>query len=216
MFVLYMLILLFVASSSLKFPAFRSSRSAVSPSSAASSVHTPQESLEKAHDTYIWKYDYEIKYVRYGSDDLPPLLLIPGFGVGTFHYDRNIPELSKNFQVFSLDLLGQGMSWPLSRPTAEQRLCYSIDNWREQVQFFVENIIQKPVHIAGNSLGGYLAVCLASTNPELVKSLILLNAAPFWAFLPSTGAFRSSCGSLAEAMSNPLLLPLLLQNNNIR
>jgi hypothetical protein len=40
-----------------------------------------------------------------------PLLLLPGFGVGTFHYDRNIEKLSTDgdMDVYSLDLLGQGI-----------------------------------------------------------------------------------------------------------
>lgn len=32
--------------------------------------------------------------------------------------------------------------------------------------------------------GGYLAVSLAAAHPSAVKGLILLNATPFWAFLP--------------------------------
>lgn len=140
---------------------------------------------------YIWKYDYEISYVKSGDETKPALLLIPGFGVGKFHYDRNILNLSKDFQIFSLDLLGQGKSWPKTHPTAEQQLCYSVETWVEQVQYFIENIIKRPVHIAGNSLGGYLAVCLAFAQPSVVKSLILLNASPFWAFLPPKNILRS-------------------------
>jgi len=34
----------------------------------------------------------------------------------------------------------------------------------------------RPAYIAGNSLGGFLAVNLASQHPELVKGLVLLNA----------------------------------------
>jgi len=57
---------------------------------------------------YTWKHDFEVSFVREGQADKPALLLLPGFGVGAFHYDRNIQELSKNFEVYSLDLLGQG------------------------------------------------------------------------------------------------------------
>jgi pimeloyl-ACP methyl ester carboxylesterase len=35
---------------------------------------------------------------------------------------------------------------------------------------------QGPVYIAGNSLGGYLAVMVASRRPDLVKGLFLMNA----------------------------------------
>jgi hypothetical protein len=52
-----------------------------------------------------WKHNWNIHYVHKGTG--PPLLLIPGFGVGTFHYDKNIDELSKLYSVYSLDLFGQ-------------------------------------------------------------------------------------------------------------
>jgi pimeloyl-ACP methyl ester carboxylesterase len=34
-----------------------------------------------------------------------------GFGVGTFHYENQLKELS-GYQIYSFDLLGQGQSWP--------------------------------------------------------------------------------------------------------
>ena len=37
----------------------------------------------------------------------------------------------------------------------------------------------------GNSLGGFVAVYFAACNPQLVKGVTLLNATPFWGFLPN-------------------------------
>jgi len=81
-----------------------------------------------------------------------------------------------------LDLLGQGRSWPDGPVTPDQKLCYSIELWRDQILHFIRDTIKEPVHIAGNSLGGYLAVTVASTDPKLIKSVVLLNPTPFWAF----------------------------------
>jgi pimeloyl-ACP methyl ester carboxylesterase len=47
------------------------------------------------------------------------------------------------------------------------------------------------VHVAGNSLGGFLAVAAASSRPDLFKSLTLLNAAPFWGFAAPEGEPRN-------------------------
>ena len=190
------------------FPSFRSSsRIAQSSHKLAQSVSadpaitniTPTN-VNLNYRSYIWKHDYKIGFVTFGNEDNPPLLLIPGFGVGAFHYERNIPILAKDYHVFSLDLLGQGSSWPSSRPTQEQQLRYSIDTWLEQISYFIENVIGKPVHVTGNSLGGYLAVCLAATKSSAVKSLILINAAPFWSFQPSKETLSSSL--LASLLSN--------------
>lgn len=46
-------------------------------------------------------------------------------------------------------------------------------------------VIGEPVYIVGNSLGGYVALYLAASNPQLVKGVTLLNATPFWGFLPN-------------------------------
>lgn len=35
-----------------------------------------------------------------------------------------------------------------------------------------------------NSLGGYLSVATSAARNDLIKSVILLNATPFWAFAP--------------------------------
>lgn len=36
-----------------------------------------------------------------------------------------------------------------------------------------------------NSLGGYLSVAISAARNDLIKSVILLNASPFWAFAPA-------------------------------
>ena len=59
-----------------------------------------------------------------------------------------------------------------------------MENWRDQIIHFIEEVVGSDVHLAGNSLGGFLAVMVASKRPDLVKSLVLFNPAPFWGFLP--------------------------------
>lgn len=46
-------------------------------------------------------------------------------------------------------------------------------------------VIGEPVYIVGNSLGGFVALYLAASSPHLVKGVTLLNATPFWGFLPN-------------------------------
>jgi hypothetical protein len=45
-----------------------------------------------------WKWGSKISYVRAGRTG-PPLLLVHGFGVGAYHFFRNIPELARNHKV---------------------------------------------------------------------------------------------------------------------
>ncbi len=47
------------------------------------------------------------RYLRAGTQG-PALLLVHGFGVAAWHYERNLPGLAQHFQVYAIDLLGQG------------------------------------------------------------------------------------------------------------
>lgn len=46
-------------------------------------------------------------------------------------------------------------------------------------------VIKEPVYVVGNSLGGFVALSFAACNPQLVKGVTLLNATPFWGFVPN-------------------------------
>ncbi|KAF6151096.1 hypothetical protein GIB67_042431 [Kingdonia uniflora] len=46
-------------------------------------------------------------------------------------------------------------------------------------------VVGEPVYVVGNSLGGFVALNFAACNPHLVKGVTLLNATPFWGFLPN-------------------------------
>ena len=123
-----------------------------------------------------WQWQgYNIYYVQAGKQQSnhPPLLLIHGFGASTDHWQKNIAQLQEHFEVWAIDLLGFGRS-------GKPELQYSGDLWRDQLKDFITEIIGQPVVLAGNSLGGYAALCVASQCPETSKGLILLNSAgPF-------------------------------------
>jgi hypothetical protein len=56
-----------------------------------------------------WKWGSKVSYVRAGRSG-PPLLLVHGFGVGAYHFDRNIPELARTHQVGSSSTSGSSGS----------------------------------------------------------------------------------------------------------
>jgi pimeloyl-ACP methyl ester carboxylesterase len=99
--------------------------------------------------------------------------LVHGFGASTDHWRKNIDQLQSQFQVWAIDLLGFGRS---AKPKQE----YSGNLWREQLHDFITEIIQQPTVLAGNSLGGYAALCVAAAYQNSTAGLILLNSAgPF-------------------------------------
>ena len=122
---------------------------------------------------WLWR-EQKIYFVKAGHNpQLPPLLLVHGFGASTDHWRKNISELSQDFEVYAIDLLGFGRS---QKPAWE----YSGDLWRDQLHDFITENIQRPTVIAGNSLGGYSSLCVAAGYPQSVAGIVLLNSAgPF-------------------------------------
>jgi pimeloyl-ACP methyl ester carboxylesterase len=123
-----------------------------------------------------WQWrGHNVYYVQAGEPhpQRSPLLLVHGFGASTDHWRKNITELSADFQVFAIDLLGFGRS-------AKPNLQYSGDLWRDQLHDFISEIIGQKTILAGNSLGGYACLCVASQRPDSAAGVVLLNSAgPF-------------------------------------
>jgi pimeloyl-ACP methyl ester carboxylesterase len=85
-----------------------------------------------------WEWRGEkIYYVRSGENktSFPPLLLIHGFGASTDHWRKNIAQLSQDFQVWAIDLLGFGRA---AKPAWE----YSADLWRQQIDDFITEVLE--------------------------------------------------------------------------
>jgi len=123
-----------------------------------------------------WQWRQQpVYYVQAGTrhPQRPPLLLIHGFGASTDHWRKNVAGLSDDFEVWAIDLLGFGRS---AKPDWQ----YSGDLWRDQLHDFITQVIGRSVVLAGNSLGGYAALCVAAQRPQAAAGLVLLNSAgPF-------------------------------------
>jgi pimeloyl-ACP methyl ester carboxylesterase len=123
-----------------------------------------------------WQWrGHKIYYVKAGREETqkPPLLLIHGFGASTDHWRKNIAQLQEDFQVWAIDLLGFGRS-------EKANVEYSGNLWCDQLHDFITEVIGQPAVLAGNSLGGYAALCVAAQHPSSTSGLILLNSAgPF-------------------------------------
>lgn len=67
-----------------------------------------------------WKPKMNVHYQKAGCKNLtsPPVLFLPGFGVGSFHYENQLKDLGQDYRVWAIDFLGQGMSLPAENPTS--------------------------------------------------------------------------------------------------
>jgi pimeloyl-ACP methyl ester carboxylesterase len=133
---------------------------------------TTAPSTESTPGQYWQWRGHKVYYVKAGESQVqrPPLLLIHGFGASTDHWRHNINGLNQDFEVYAIDLLGYGRS-------GKPKLEYSGTLWRDQINDFINQVIAKPVVIAGNSLGGYVSLSVAAQCPDVAAGLVLLNSA---------------------------------------
>jgi pimeloyl-ACP methyl ester carboxylesterase len=151
-----------------------------------------------------WQWrEQSIYYVRSGDrhPQRPPLLLIHGFGASTDHWRKNIAGLSRDFEVWAIDLLGFGRS---AKPDWQ----YSGDLWRDQLHEFITKVIGRPAVLAGNSLGGYSALCVAAQRPESAVGLVLLNSAGPFTEMQLTSRPDPLRQTMGKLMQTFLLQPL--------
>lgn len=102
-----------------------------------------------------------------------PLVLLHGLGSSRRAWDPVLPALAARFDVIAVDLPGFGDSAPLygQAEVPPARLA-------ESVAVLLDDLGVTAPHLAGNSLGGWVALELAARRP--VASLTLLSPAGLW------------------------------------
>lgn len=110
-----------------------------------------------------------------GEGEGPPVVLLHGFGASVFSWRKVAPELAAaGFRVVALDLAGFGYS---GRPV--DRAAYTPAGQAAVVAEVLERLGPElgtaPVHLVGHSFGGGVALSLAASRPELVRSLVLAD-----------------------------------------
>lgn len=130
-------------------------------------------------------------YVCQGSG--PPIVLLHGFDSSLFEFRRLIPLLAQSAQVWAVDLSGFGFcvraSVDLSNRTATNRV--DPEAIKQHLHAFCQQMIGQPVVLIGASMGGGVAIDFATSYPEAVKQLILIDAVGFAAG-PAVGKFMFS------------------------
>ena len=140
-------------------------------------------SLKKSE---IWKWkNWEISWSlskNSTNEKNINILLVHGFGASKKHWRYNQDFLSNVFNCYAIDLLGFGES---SQPNAslnyerhiKNSVKYSFDLWSDQISTFCYEVIQSPVYLVGNSIGGVIALKAAEILKEHCKGVILIDCA---------------------------------------
>lgn len=115
--------------------------------------------------------DLDWPYLEGGAPGKTPLVFVHGFAGDKDNWSVIAPYLTKYFHVIAPDLPGFGEN---SRDPA---LPYDLASQTARLKAFLDALgIVKP-HLAGNSMGGWIALRFAIDHPDALASLILLNNA---------------------------------------
>jgi pimeloyl-ACP methyl ester carboxylesterase len=127
-----------------------------------SEIFVPHRFQEQAADLG----EVVMNYATTGPEERPALLLLPGQTESWWGYEAAMPLLAKAFQIFAVDLRGQGR-------TTRTPGRYTIDNMGNDLVRFMDIVIGRPAVVSGNSSGGVLAAWLAAyAKPGQVRAVV--------------------------------------------
>jgi pimeloyl-ACP methyl ester carboxylesterase len=127
----------------------------------------------------------------------PDVVLVHGLGASlAFWYPHIAPRLARAFRTTAYDLRGHGRS---EMPAAG----YSAASMAEDLEAILDGFAIASAHLLGHSFGAVIAIHLALSRPDRVRSLILADPVSWWAQRsPEMGAGLDRIGN--DASGYPL------------
>lgn len=132
------------------------------------SLYTIKNCLKFSENNYYeWRFG-KIRYIKKGNGS--PLLLLHDFTIGSsvYEFHKIIDELSLNYEIYAIDLLGYGLS---DKPN----ITYTNYLFVQLIIDFIKNMIGKKTNIVatGDSIQAALMAC--HNDPEIINKMIFIN-----------------------------------------
>jgi pimeloyl-ACP methyl ester carboxylesterase len=143
----------------------------------------------------------ETNYFEAGSGE--PVLMLHGSGPGVSalaNWQHNIPTLAQRFHVLAPDIVGFGAT---ERPDG---IVYSLRTWSDHVWAFLDAHAIQRTAIVGNSLGGRIALQMATDRPDRITKMVLMGT-PGVGMTPTDGlaalrAYEPSHDAMRDLLRN--------------
>ncbi|MBL1083957.1 4-carboxymuconolactone decarboxylase [Streptomyces actinomycinicus] len=113
---------------------------------------------------------YTLQYRFDGPEDAPVLILGPSLGTTWHMWDRQVPELAKQWRVFRFDLPGHG--------GAPAHPAGAVAELTARLLATLDALGVQRFGYAGCALGGAIGIELALLHPERLASLAVVAASP--------------------------------------
>jgi len=130
-------------------------------------IHMMNEHTESAKDT---PDSIGNLFVVKTGDGFQPIILLPGLGCGPWIFDALATALPSDASVYRVTVAGFNGTPPSSMPVIHATI--------DSLVLLIENFgLVKPVLVA-HSIGGTIALKLASLYPQLLGGAVIIDAAP--------------------------------------
>ena len=114
----------------------------------------------RGHETYSYEWD----------NDGEAVVLLHGGLSKTSSWDYIlVPALEDDFHVFGYDRAGHGF-------TGDKQGSLHFEFQRDEAIAYLEDVVKEPAHLIGYSDGGIIALMVAISRPDLVKSIVAIGA----------------------------------------
>ncbi|MFZ0231104.1 MAG: alpha/beta fold hydrolase [Mycobacterium sp.] len=113
----------------------------------------------------------QTSYLEAGAGE--PVVMLHGSGPGVSamaNWQHNIGALAQRFRVLAPDIVGFGAT---QRP---DDVVYSLRTWTDQIWAFLDTLGIEKTAIVGNSLGGRIALQMATDCPDRITKMVLMGA----------------------------------------
>lgn len=129
---------------------------------------TKNNLLQHVYDSYYdWRFG-QIRYTKTGSGR--PILLIHNLTTGSSMYEFHLleKELSKNYEVYSIDLLGYGLS-------DKANITYTNFLYVQLITDFIKNVIGKKTTIITSGDASSIGIMTTHNDSEIINHLIMIH-----------------------------------------
>jgi pimeloyl-ACP methyl ester carboxylesterase len=148
--------------------------------------------------SFVEHTDYAVSGIRFAHRSAGrgrPIILVHGVGPGTTGEANFLPMLERLTQyreVHLIDLIGFGASERKANPPY-----FDVDVWVRQIEAVIERV-SEPVDVVGNSVGGALALKVASRTAKVRRVMAIGAPAERYAITPELARFWRTPESLAD------------------
>jgi pimeloyl-ACP methyl ester carboxylesterase len=148
-----------------------------------------------------------LNFERRGGGE--PMVLMHGIGGELCVWEPVLEPLAEHLDVIAVDLPGFGHSAPLANGTAPTAVALAT-----AVTGLMDELGIESAHLAGNSLGGWIALELGKT--ERARSVTALCPAGLWSAPLDPEGTPAPRGAQRAARALRPLLPLLMMSRRVR